>query len=114
MRCSSCCALGAESLAQRAAPVFLPSSLARNYNMAALEQLPFESARGGRSGLNRLHRGEIGFRVESGSADQECLSTVVPLVFWPRSRLCPTDKLELRASFILKRLLFGVLLAGGG
>jgi hypothetical protein len=82
--------------------------------MAALEQLPFESARGGRSGLNRLHRGEIGFRVESGSADQECLSTVVPLVFWPRSRLCPTDKLELRASFILKRLLFGVLLAGGG
>jgi len=38
--------------------------------MAALEQLSFESARGGRCGSNRLHRGKIDFRVESGSADQ--------------------------------------------
>jgi hypothetical protein len=36
--------LGAEALAQRAAPVFVPRSVARNHNMAALEQLPFAFA----------------------------------------------------------------------
>jgi hypothetical protein len=46
MRSSSRCASGAVYLAQRAAPVLVPRSIARIYNMAALEQLPFESARG--------------------------------------------------------------------
>jgi hypothetical protein len=44
MRCSSRCALGAEPLAKRAAPMLVARSIARNHNMSALEQLPFESA----------------------------------------------------------------------